>query len=123
VITPLSAPMVFAYAIPPHPRFGRKSRACIVVAGGREPNHWQQGPNQQFLHTCGQLSCCDYGGCWKSRVVPLNITTGDNKDSELCIYPVELPNGQVIPKCMDLISVDEVCTHIKRYMDNLEYKY
>lgn len=117
VITPVSWPMVLAYAVPPHPRFGRRSRACIVIAGGREPNHWQQGPNQQFLHTCGMLDCCDQGGCWRSRVAPLG--DGDAKDRDLCHYPVTLANGQTIAKCMDLITADDAARLLSRYMDNL----
>jgi len=117
VITPVSLPMVLSYAIPPHERFRRKSRACVVIAGGREPNHWQAAPNHQFLHTCGMLDCCDLGGCWKSRVVPLQ--DGDIKDSSLCIYPVALETGQYIPKCMDMIAVEDVCLQISRWMENL----
>lgn len=118
VITPISWPMHLAYAVPPHPRFNRKARACIVIAGGREPNHWQTGPDQQFIHTCGMLDCCDDGGCWKSRVVP--IGDGDHKDQDLCVDPVLLPSGQYIGKCFDLITVDEVCLLIRRYMTNLK---
>jgi hypothetical protein len=118
VITPVSLPMHLAYAIQPHHRYNRKSRACIVISGGREPNHWQAAANQQFLHTCGMLDCCDLGGCWKSRVTP--IGDGDSKDQDLCLYPVKLPSGQFIAKCMDMISVDEVCLLIKKYMDNMD---
>lgn len=121
VITPISAPMHLAYAIPPHPRYNRKSRACIVIAGGREPNHWQAAANQQFIHTCGMLDCSDEGGCWKSRIKPLYLEKNDEKDESLCIYPVEL-SGQWIGRCMDMISADEVCLLIKKYMDNLDYK-
>lgn len=120
VITPVSLPMHLAYALHPHPRYNRKSRACIVISGGREPNHWQAAANQHFLHTCGMLDCCDLGGCWSSRIVPLN--DGDEKDNSLCLNPIKLPSGQVIPKCLDMISVDDVCNIIKKYMDNLPYK-
>lgn len=120
VITPVSLPMMLAYAVPPHPRFQRHSRACIVIAGGREPNHWQQGPNQQFIHTCGLLPCCDLGGCWKSRVMSLG--DGDHKDEELCLCPVKLSTGQTIAKCMDMITADDVCRLVKFYMDNLNYE-
>jgi len=120
VITPISLPMHLAYAVPPHPRYNRKSRACIVISGGREPNHWQAAANQQFVHTCGMLDCCDLGGCWKSRVVP--IGDGDSKDRDLCIYPVKLASGQYIAKCMDMITVDEIAGLISRYMNNLDYK-
>ena len=116
VITPISLPMHLAYALKPHPRYNRKSRACIVLSGGREPNHWQAAANQQFIHTCGMLDCCDYGGCWKSRVIPMN--DNDEKDESLCDYPIQLKSGQWIGKCMDMITVDEICLLIKRYMDN-----
>jgi hypothetical protein len=112
--------MHLSYAVPPHPRFGRKSRASIVIAGGREPAHWEHGPDQQFLHTCGMLPCCDQGGCWKSRVVPIN--DGDAKDNSLCVSPVLLEDGQWIAQCMSMIEVDDVARIIKRYMDNLDYE-
>jgi hypothetical protein len=111
--------MHLAYAIPPHPRFQRKSRACIVIAGGREPNHWQMGANQQFLHTCGMLDCCDNGGCWNSRVIPLD--DGDEKNKSLCLHPIKLTSGQTIPKCLDMISDDEVCCIIDKYVNNANY--
>ncbi len=120
VITPISLPMHLAYAVPPNHLFNRKSRGCIVIAGGREPNHWQQGPNQQFLHTCGMLSCCSQGGCWKSRTVPLN--DGDSKDKSLCEFPILLESGQTIPKCMEMISVEEVSRLIDKYYSQLEYR-
>lgn len=119
VITPISLPMMLAYGIDAHPRFKRGSRACIVIAGGREPNHWQQGPNQHFLHTCGMLDCCDFGGCWKSRIIALG--DGDEKDKSLCSKPVKLKNNQTISKCMDMISENDVISIIRKYMDNLKY--
>ncbi len=118
VITPVSFPMHLAYGVPAHPRFHRLSRACIVLSGGREPSHWQFGPNLQFLHTCGMLPCCDNGGCWKSRVVPLG--DGDEKDRSLCLYPTATPSGQAIPKCMDMITVDEVCRKVEMFNASLD---
>jgi len=119
VITPVSLPMHLAYGVPAHPRFRKKSRACIVLSGGREPSHWQFGPNLQFLHTCGMLPCCDNGGCWKSRVVPLG--DGDEKDQSLCLFPTETKSGQVIAKCMDMITVDEVCSKVEMFNASLNY--
>src|SRR5207244_10704494 len=62
-----------------------KNRPCVVVAGGREPPHWEAYPHHQFIHTVGALWCCDNGGCWKSRTVPLG--DGDEKDrpESLCV--------------------------------------
>jgi len=120
VISGVSFPMHLAYAVPPHPRFNRKSRANITIAGGREPAHWEEGPNHHYLHTCGMLPCCDMGGCWKSRVVPLG--DGDGKDNSLCVSPVMLGSGQWIGRCMEMISVDDVARVIEKYMTNLEYE-
>ena len=76
--------------------------------------HWQMYPNHQFLHTCGTMGCCDSGGCWNSRVVPLG--DGDVKDKKnLCVDPVHLPNGQHIARCMANITVKDVIRAIERY--------
>lgn len=119
VISGVSFPMHLAYAIPAHPRFKRQSRANITIAGGREAPHWEQGPNHHYLHTCGMLSCCDAGGCWKSRVVRLN--DADTNDQSLCVAPVMLEDGQWIAHCMAMIDVDDVVKLVRRYMNNLDY--
>ena len=118
VVTPCSLPMVLSYSIKPHPRFNWRSRACISIGGGREPNQWQAAPNQQYVHTCGMLDCCNLGGCWKSRTIPLK--DGDHKDNSLCIHPIKLPNGETIPKCMKMISPLEIAALVRKYVDNYE---
>ena len=94
-----------------------KNRPCVVVAGGREPAHWEAYPHHQYLHTCGALLCCDQGGCWKSRTVALG--DGDKKDQSLCVdvLPAD-PAAQrtgPLPRCMDMITADEVIRAIERY--------
>ena len=87
VLCPVTCLMHLAAAVPV--RSGRpKKRACVVVAGGREPVGWVEYPQHRFLHTGGALRCCDNGGCWKARTVPLG--DGDEKDapSRLCVQPV-----------------------------------
>jgi ADP-heptose:LPS heptosyltransferase len=120
VISGVSFPMHLAYAIPAHPRFGRMSRANITLAGGREPAHWEQGPDHQFLHTCGMLKCCQQGGCWKSRVIPL--PDNDAKNQSLCELPTFMEDGQAIAYCMSMITVDDVARQLERYMAHLEYE-
>lgn len=87
-----------------------KNRPCVVIAGGREPPHFTAYPQHQFIHTVGALRCCDDGGCWKSRTLPLG--DGDPKDApgELCVDVV----GQ-LPRCMDLIGADEVIRRVETY--------
>ena len=115
VITPVSMPMVLAASVPMRDQFP-KQRACVVLSGGREPVQWQCWPDQQFLHTCGTMDCCDYGGCWKSRVKPLG--DGDEKDqNNLCVHPV-ITDGQWLGQCMANIKVEDVIRAVEKYYDN-----
>jgi ADP-heptose:LPS heptosyltransferase len=89
-----------------------KNRPCVVVAGGREPPHWEAYPHHQFIHTVGALRCCDNGGCWKARTKPLG--DGDKKDQpeNLCVDVA----GD-LPRCMDMITADEVVRRVERYFE------
>lgn len=98
------------------------NRAAVVVAGGREPSQWEAYPHHQFIHNNGALPCCLQGGCWRSRCQ--TVGDGDPKDSEgLCVYPVQLSPSLRIPKCMDMISADEVIRRIKVYYEGGAYQY
>ena len=113
VICPVTMFMHLAAAVETKP--GRSiNRPCVVVAGGREPVQWEAYPHHQFLHTNGALPCCDNGGCWKSRVVPLG--DGDEKDKHLCESPVRLDSGRMLPKCLDMITAQDVINSIERYL-------
>ena len=142
VLCPVTLLMHLAAAVPV--RSGMpKNRACVVVAGGREPAQWEAYPHHQFIHTNGALRCCDHGGCWKSRTVPLG--DGDAKDGpeKLCTNVVHLRDpslsytrgakepvpahaaadapGRVaedfLPRCMDLISAEDVIRRMSVYFD------
>jgi hypothetical protein len=90
----------------------------VVVAGGREPPHFTAYPHHQFIHTVGALRCCDDGGCWKSRTLPLG--DGDAKDApgELCVDVV----GR-LPRCMDMIGADEVIRRVETYFEGGALSY
>jgi ADP-heptose:LPS heptosyltransferase len=111
VLGPVSLLMHLAAAVEMKPGMP-KNRPCVVVAGGREPPHWEAYPHHQFIHTVGALPCCDNGGCWKSRTVPLG--DGDEKDrpENLCVDVV----GR-LPRCMDMITASEVIRRIRLYLD------
>jgi ADP-heptose:LPS heptosyltransferase len=85
-------------------------RPCVVVAGGREPPTWEAYPGHQFIHTVGALPCCAHGACWRSRTAPLG--DGDELDypQHLCLQTV----GD-LPRCMDLISPEEVIRRVESY--------
>ncbi|HVH56084.1 MAG TPA: glycosyltransferase family 9 protein [Vicinamibacterales bacterium] len=117
VLTPVSLLMHLAAAVET-PEGSAKMRPCVVVAGGREPPQFSAYPHHQFIHTVGALKCCESGGCWKSRTLPLG--DGDAKDhpDELCVDVVNQ-----LPHCMDMITADEVIRRIELYFSGglLEY--
>ena len=85
-------------------------RPCVVIAGAREPVHWEAYSEHQFIHTTGALPCAPLGGCWKDRTFRLN--DGDERDGEenLCSHTVGL-----LPRCMDMISSRDVIRRIEGY--------
>ena len=95
-----------------------KNRPCVVVAGGREPPHWETYPYHQYLHTVGSLPCCSAGGCWKSRTTPLGDGDGKDKSSSLC---VDVVNN--LPKCMDMINAQDVIRHVELYFQGGVTRY
>ena len=108
VLCPVTAVMHLAAAVEVKNKPGAK-RPCVVVAGGREPAHWEAYPNHQFIHTNGALPCCAQGGCWKSRVTPLQ--DGDQRDQSLCSNVID----NKLPKCMDMITAEDVIQRIEWY--------
>lgn len=117
VLGPVSLAMHLAAAVEVLPGMPQ-NRPCVVVAGGREPPHWEAYPHHQFLHTVGALPCCDNGGCWKSRTLPLG--DGDERDrpENLCVQVVNH-----LPACMDLIAIDDVVRRIEFYFRGGAVKY
>jgi hypothetical protein len=95
---------------------GRKGeRPCVVVAGGREPPHWEAYPWQRFLHTVGLLPCCASGGCWKARSVPLGDGAENDQPEKLC---TDFVPHEGLPRCMAMISSDDVTGAILSYQSN-----
>ena len=113
VLCPVTLAMHLAAAIETRDE-GPAARACVVVAGGREPPHWEAYPQHQYISTVGSLSCCAEGGCWKSRCQL--VGDGDDKDRRnVCEQPVEVQADLRIPRCMEMITPQEVIDRIERY--------
>ena len=122
VVCPVTLAMHLAAAV--ETRDGRQgARPCVVVAGGREPAHWEAYPNHQFISTNGALPCCAEGGCWKSRCQL--VGDGDPKDSHnVCHMPVHVREDLRIAKCMEMIEPEDVIGRVELYYRGgaLQYK-
>ena len=123
VLCPVTLAMHLAAAVParpardaaPHRPGPSPLKPCVVVAGGREPAHWEMYPGHQFLHTIGALDCCATGGCWKSRCTP--VGDGEANDTDLCLHPVPTAGGVQIGRCMAMITPQKVISAIESYYE------
>ncbi|MBX3745627.1 MAG: ADP-heptose--LPS heptosyltransferase [Verrucomicrobiae bacterium] len=111
VLCGITSLMHLAAAVPTRP--DRPTlRPCVVVAGAREPLHWEAYPGHQFLHTIGSLPCCAEGACWRSRTLPLHDDDENDAPERLCLDV----HGD-LPRCMHLISAHDVIRAIERYLE------
>ena len=148
VLCPVTLHMHLAAAVPVRKGMP-KNRPCVVVAGGREPSQWEAYPHHQYLHRNGALPCCDHGGCWKSRVVPLGDNDPKDNLNKLCTHVVHLrdpaksfrrktnealplhampesPDRVVtdyLPQCLDMVTVADVIRAVDLYFAGGVVKY
>jgi ADP-heptose:LPS heptosyltransferase len=115
VICPVTCAMHMAAAL---------QKPCVVLAGGREEWWWEayvpgKGNfgselreevkiQHRYLHTMGQLDCCQRRGCWK------NVVEGEKN---ACKYPCNV-GGQLVPLCMDKITVNHVIEAVMSYYED-----
>jgi hypothetical protein len=117
VLCGVTSLMHLAAAVPrPSNRGGL--RPCVVIAGGREPPHWEAYPGHQFLHTVGALECCRDDGCWKARTRTLGDGALEDEPHNLCVNV-----AGSLPRCMDLITADAVIRRIESYFDGGVARY
>lgn len=115
VVCPVTLAMHLAAAVETKSG-GMKHRPCVVIAGGREPPHWESYPHHQFLSTVGALSCCAEGGCWRSRCQL--VGDGDEKDRRnVCEQPVQVSDILRIPKCLHMITPEDVIRRVSLYFE------
>lgn len=114
VVCPVTLLMHLAAAVPSSGNRG--VRPCVVIAGGREPVNWEAYPGHQFLHTIGMLPCCETGGCWKARALPIRDGSRLNDEQTLCIDVV-----QSLPRCMDLITAEVVIARIESFIEGSQH--
>jgi hypothetical protein len=115
VICPVTFAMHLAAAVPTRSDMSRV-RPCVVIAGGREPAHWEAYPGHQFISTNGTLPCCQSGGCWKSRCQL--VGDGDPKDRhDVCERPVQIRPDLRIAECLHRITAGDVIRCIEAYYE------
>jgi ADP-heptose:LPS heptosyltransferase len=117
VLCPVTSLMHLAAAVPTRPGQPAK-RPCVVVAGGREPAHWEAYPGHQFIHTNEALACCANGGCWRDRTLPLHDGDSRDRSDRRCVSVI-----QGLPRCMDMITPDEVVRRIELYFSGGRLNY
>ena len=117
VLCGVTALMHLAAAVPTRPD-RPADRAAVIIAGGREPTHWEAYPHHQFLHTVGALRCCATGGCWRSRTRAIGDGEVADRPENLCLDVV----GD-LPRCMSMITADQVIRRIKIYFDGGSMRY
>lgn len=101
-------------------------KPCVVIAGGRVSpasfaynelgNFGPCGPPavpHRYLHTIGQLKCCQSYGCHKDRVIKLNDRMRNDKN--LCLLPTQDGAGQPVAECMQRISALDVHDAVMSY--------
>ena len=116
VLCPVTFAMHLAAAVPPRPG-GPVARPCVVIAGGREPPHWEAYPGHRFLHTVGDLDCCASGGCWRTRCQPVGEEVPDRVPGDHCLRPVTVDHRLRIGQCMAMITPAKVVRAIESYSE------
>lgn len=89
-----------------------------------EWNRWSPYKDRQFVDhpfvphvffsAVGKLDCCARGGCWKTKV-----TEGKRREQN-CIDVIRAPDRQPLPRCMDMITSDDVVGAVLAYEAQIE---
>lgn len=90
---------------------------CVVIGGGREEPWMHEAPRVRYLHTIGQLDCCEASGCRRSVARPPH--GGPLPPNWACSYPTDFPDfyggTQSVGRCMDRIAAADVLAAIETF--------
>ena len=87
---------------------GALRKPCVVIAGGREPVSFTRYAGHQYIANDGCLPCATTA-CWHC-------------DIKACTNQVTV-DEEVMPKCVEMISSEEVTRYIRRYYDGGRLSY
>ena len=51
------------------------------------------------------------------------MNDGEKHDDSLCSYPILTPEGFALPKCLDLVSADDVVNAVENYLKYDSYAW
>lgn len=125
VLCPVNGIMHLAAAIPTRP--GWPERPAVILAGAREPTHWEAYPTHRYLTTQGAVPCGTPGACWRSRATL--VGDGDEKDNPQAACPnyveiTDLPPSPMcrkkmtsirVAQCIDMIKAEDIISAIRSY--------
>ncbi len=86
-------------------------RSYVLLAGGREPHVWQHYPRQATLSTVGCVECTpskEGRSCWRDHT-----RKPENGIGTVCDLPVLTRAGEWVPKCLAIISPEQVAKEIE----------
>lgn len=78
---------------------------CLVIAGAREPARFTRYPGHQYLCTDGCLPCASASACWHCDL------------EKTCKFICTDESEQKFPKCVDIISEEDVLRAFYQYYD------
>jgi ADP-heptose:LPS heptosyltransferase len=91
------------------------NRPTVCLASAWLSKQWITYPTGTVLGKWGHLECCAGGTCGAKRIIALK--DGSDKDKSLC-KSVDTTFNEPLPKCMTMISVDEVVRAVEDYGAN-----
>lgn len=106
---------------------GGLKKPCVVVAGAREPVSFTRYAGHQYISNDGCLPCatkacwhCDIAACtnlvdYNSKPVVLEKRL--NEKAKMAPFVPDNLKDKLMPKCVDMISVDEVTRNFRRYYE------
>jgi ADP-heptose:LPS heptosyltransferase len=92
-----------------HHIYAAFQKPFVCIASGMEPATWERYNTEAYLTMQGRLPCCLEGGCWRKKIVK------ENNIDKYCDYPIFNIASEPYPKCMTMISVENVINAIDSY--------
>ena len=96
---------------------GALSKPCVVVAGAREPVSFTRYAGHQYISNDGCLPC-GIQACWKCEISACKWLVDNNGNTiTLPDNATQEQKDAVMPKCVDMISSEEVTRNLRRYYE------